>query len=142
MADSAYRTVRAGKLRLKGTKSSRKEQESRKDADDGPHKPRDEDRLTRAAVTEDDGDKPRAAEDTTEEWRPMTEEEARRIVDAIPGLTPTQKRLEVLRIKQEHLLNKDKVASSHRDKVKKMNENLASLPMHFDIPRVAAAGLG
>ena len=134
MADSAYSTVRKGKLKLKGTKAAKAASDRAEPESKGKATPRDEDRLKKGDSSPEEGE--------AAEWKPMTEEEARRIVDSIPGLTATQRRLEVLRIKQEHMLHKDKVATSHRQKVKKLNENLAALPMHFDIPRVAAAGLG
>lgn len=74
--------------------------------------------------------------------KPVTDEDIDAIVATIPGLTPSQRKLEALRMRQEARTDKDAVESSHKERVAKLNKHLASMPMHFDIPKVAAAGLG
>lgn len=71
-----------------------------------------------------------------------SDEEALAAVPSLAGFTPAQRRLEALRIKQEGMFNKDRVEHSHRERMEALNGKLEKLPMHFDVPKVAAAGLG
>ncbi|KAA0148502.1 hypothetical protein FNF29_01661 [Cafeteria roenbergensis] len=71
-----------------------------------------------------------------------SDEEALATVPDLAGFTPAQRRLEALRIKQERMFNKDRVEHSHRERMEELNGKLEKLPMHFDVPKVAAAGLG
>lgn len=71
-----------------------------------------------------------------------SDEEALAAVPDLAGFTPAQRRLEALRIKQERMFNKDRVEHSHRERMEALNGKLEQLPMHFDVPKVAAAGLG
>ena len=72
----------------------------------------------------------------------MSEAEAEELVAAMPGLTKAQRKLEVLRLRQEHMHNKGIVDATHRERMERMNKRLEDLPMHFDTFRTATAGLG
>jgi len=58
------------------------------------------------------------------------------------GLTAAQRRMEVLRIKQEGRTERHRIEKSHRERMEELNDKLESLPIHFDVPKVAAAGQG
>ena len=95
-----------------------------------------------ASDAEAHGSPKRTRADEDAEADALATAEAEAVVAKMKGLTPAQRRLEVLRIKQECRTDRDRIGKSHRERMDELNEKLESLPIHFDVPKVAAAGQG
>jgi hypothetical protein len=134
--------VDAGMLTHDGTKTAKSSETARGDATTrASRRPRASAAASASAASpaHDSGDDAVADAKRT---KPAAEVDIDAIVATIPGLTATQRKLEALKMRQEMKMDKEKVESSHRERVDRLNKQLASMPMHFDIPKTAAAGLG
>jgi protein FAM32A len=58
------------------------------------------------------------------------------------GLTAAQRSLEEAQRRREKELVKKMVSKSHRQKVEDLNNLLATMPEHHDIPKISYAGIG
>jgi len=103
-------------------------------------RPRDEPEAAAEAAAGDKPKRTRADEEAEENARATARAEG--IVARMSGLTAAQRRMEVLRIKQEGRTERHRIEKSHRERMEELNDKLESLPIHFDVPKVAAAGQG